>query len=64
MRVPSVFVHGTDDPFGSIDELASALALIPAPTKLIASERAGHDLKRGNFDLQPIVAALLERACD
>jgi predicted alpha/beta-hydrolase family hydrolase len=64
LRVPSVFVHGTDDPFGSLDELGSALALIPAPTKLIAIEGARHDLKRGNFDLQSIVAALLEQACD
>ena len=33
LRTPSVFVHGTADPFGSIAEMKRALALIPAPTK-------------------------------
>jgi uncharacterized protein len=30
LNVPSLFVHGTKDPFGSIAEMESALALIPA----------------------------------
>ncbi len=59
LRRPAVFVHGSGDPFGSIDELRLALALIPAPTELIPVAGAGHDLKRGRFDLGPVVAALL-----
>ena len=55
----AVFVHGSTDPFGSRDELAEALALIPARTTLIEISGAGHDLKRGRFDLAPIAAALL-----
>jgi uncharacterized protein len=44
LRTPSLFVHGTRDPFGSIEELKTALQLIPAKTELIAIENAGHDL--------------------
>ena len=60
LRTSAVFVHGTADPFGSVPELQSALTLIPAPTKLLPIERAGHDLKRGRIDLEPIVAAFLD----
>ncbi len=44
LRVPGLFVHGTRDGFASIDELASALALIDAPTQLLPVEGAGHEL--------------------
>jgi uncharacterized protein len=46
LRIPLLFVHGTKDPFGSIEELREAMALIPARTDLLAIEGAGHDLKR------------------
>jgi uncharacterized protein len=60
LRLPIVFVQGTADPFGSIAELEAATALIPAATQLIPVTGAGHDLKRGRFDLQPVVTAVLE----
>jgi len=41
---PALFVHGTRDPFGSIEELQSALKLIPAKTELLKVDGAGHDL--------------------
>lgn len=44
LRTPSLFVHGTRDPFGSIEEMARALQIIPAKTELIKVERVGHDL--------------------
>jgi predicted alpha/beta-hydrolase family hydrolase len=44
-RTPALFVHGTRDPFGSIDELRAAIAVIPAPTEIFPLERSGHDLK-------------------
>jgi predicted alpha/beta-hydrolase family hydrolase len=44
LRVPTLFVHGTRDPFGSLAEIESALNLIPAKTKLFPVEGAGHDL--------------------
>src|SRR5580704_7407387 len=54
LRVPALFVQGSADPFGTPDELRAAIALIPAPTKLIAVDSAGHDLKRGRFDLAAV----------
>lgn len=59
LRTPCVFVHGTKDPFGSIEELQAALKLIPAPVHLIVVEGAGHDLKRGAFDFAPVLAATM-----
>lgn len=50
LQTPAVFVHGTRDPFGSIEELQSAVALIPGTAGLIAIEGAGHDLKRAGVD--------------
>ena len=60
LSVPSLFVHGTADPFGSIAELRQAVSAIPAPVRVIPVEGAGHDLKRGRFDLAAVVAAALE----
>lgn len=44
LRTPTLFVHGTRDPFGSIPELEQALKLIPAKTKLFVVDGTGHDL--------------------
>ncbi len=44
LETPALFVSGTRDPFGSIAELEEALQLIPARTKLMIVEGAGHDL--------------------
>jgi predicted alpha/beta-hydrolase family hydrolase len=44
LQVPALFVHGTRDPFGSIEEMESALKMIPARTELMKVDGAGHDL--------------------
>lgn len=44
LHTPTLFVHGTRDPFGSVEELERALKMIPAKTRLTAVEGAGHDL--------------------
>ena len=44
LQTPSLFVHGTRDPFGSPEEMESALSLVPAKTRLLRIEGAGHDL--------------------
>jgi len=44
LHTPSFFVQGARDPFGSIAEIEQALKLIPAKTKLLPVEGAGHDL--------------------
>jgi predicted alpha/beta-hydrolase family hydrolase len=43
-RTPALFVHGTHDPFASIEEMLLALKLIPSKTSLVTVEAAGHDL--------------------
>ena len=48
-------MHGTKDPFGTIDELTQALKIIPARTALITVPGAGHDLNRGKFGLADTV---------
>lgn len=44
LQTPALFVSGTRDPFGTIDELEEARKLVPAPTRLIAIDGAGHSL--------------------
>jgi uncharacterized protein len=44
LTTPALFVHGTRDPFGSVDEMRAALAAIASPHELVAIEGAGHDL--------------------
>jgi predicted alpha/beta-hydrolase family hydrolase len=58
IRVPVVFVHGTADPFDSIRELEDSVSAIPAPVKLLRIDGAGHDRKRGLFDLGDVADAL------
>ena len=55
LLTPVLFVQGTNDPFGSIQELEDALAAIPAKKHLSIVEGAGHDLARGEFDMQKLV---------
>ncbi len=57
LRAPAVFVQGSADPFGSLEELRSAVSLIPARVRIIPVAGAGHDLKRGRFDLEAVVNA-------
>jgi predicted alpha/beta-hydrolase family hydrolase len=55
LRTRSLFVHGTRDPFGSIEQIKKALQLVPAKKELLEVEGAGHDLgfkgKANNRDL-------------
>ncbi|MFL6307361.1 MAG: alpha/beta family hydrolase [Candidatus Sulfotelmatobacter sp.] len=44
LKTPALFVHGTRDGFGSLDEMTAALKLVPAPTELIPITGAGHEL--------------------
>jgi predicted alpha/beta-hydrolase family hydrolase len=44
LRTPCLFVHGTRDPFGSVEEVERALQLIPVRKQLVEVEGAGHDL--------------------
>lgn len=44
--VPSLFVSGTKDTFGTPDELREHLAVVPGPLELQLLDGVGHDLKR------------------
>ncbi|MGZ4788120.1 MAG: alpha/beta hydrolase family protein [Terriglobales bacterium] len=44
LQTPALFVHGTRDGFGTIDEMTTALKLIPARTQLLPIQDAGHEL--------------------
>jgi uncharacterized protein len=57
LRIPALFVHGTRDPFASIEELRDAMALIPAHTDLLVVEGAAHDLSRA----AGLATAMIER---
>ena len=60
LQVPALFVSGERDQFGAPDEMTAALRLIPSKTRLIEIPKAGHDLKKGKFDLGEVVTAVRE----
>lgn len=57
------FVHGSRDPFGSLEELRTAIALIPAKTVLMEVESAGHELGRDHKGLAKRIAAEFKSPC-
>ncbi|HXG01918.1 MAG TPA: alpha/beta family hydrolase [Candidatus Binatia bacterium] len=61
LRTPTLFVHGTHDPFGSLEELERARSLIPARTELLVV-RGSHDL--GYSCSAPAEGDLPGRVCD
>jgi predicted alpha/beta-hydrolase family hydrolase len=61
LTTPAFFVHGTRDPFASIAELESALALIPAQHGLMPVDSASHDLlpkKAGDLPARIVIEFL------
>jgi len=63
LQTPALFVHGTRDSFGSIEEIKAAMKLIPARTELLTLECAGHELASASKVRQvgsTIAAAFLE----
>ena len=56
LRTPCLFVHGTRDPFGSPEEMRTA---IPSQARLILIDRAGHELKPVIADPAEVVQACL-----
>jgi uncharacterized protein len=58
-RTPALFVHGSRDPFGTLEELRGAIGLIPARVDLLAVEGAGHDLRPAARMAGEILARML-----
>ena len=51
ITVPTVFTHGTSDPFATIDELRAAATLVSAPTEVVEITGARHDLGSKTLDV-------------
>lgn len=51
ISVPTVFSHGTSDPFGTIDELRAAATLIDADVRIVEITGARHDLGSKTLDV-------------
>ncbi|WP_199255212.1 alpha/beta hydrolase family protein [Mycolicibacterium mengxianglii] len=51
IAVPTVFTHGTADPFGSIDELRAAASLVGGPAEIVEITGARHDLGSKTLDV-------------
>jgi len=65
LATPTLFAHGSRDPFGSLEDIEAARALIPSRTTLVAVPGAAHDLfrapKRTGVDIAAeIVTAFLD----
>ncbi len=58
LRVPSLFVQGTRDEFASVEEITTALELIPARHRLLVIEGAGHSLA-GRGELPAVSAKVI-----
>ena len=62
IKVPLMFVHGTRDPFGTIDEIENSRKLVPAKTLLLPVDGAGHDLGfKGKSRSEALLAQVLAK---
>jgi uncharacterized protein len=57
LQTQALFVHGTRDGFGSIEEVKTAMNLVPVRTELLPVDGAGHELmtRRNRDDVSRIV---------
>jgi predicted alpha/beta-hydrolase family hydrolase len=51
ITVPTVFTHGTSDPFGTPGEVRDAAAMVGAPTEVVEIAGARHDLRSRTLDV-------------
>ncbi len=51
ITVPTVLTHGTSDPFGTLEEVRAAAAMITAPTEIVEITGARHDLGSKTLDV-------------
>ena len=56
LSVPTLFVSGTKDEFGTPSELESAFTLLPVPPTVAWMEGARHDLARRDTDVARVIA--------
>jgi hypothetical protein len=51
ITAPTVFTHGTSDPFGTPAEVRDVAAMIAAPTEVVEIAGARHDLRSKSLDV-------------
>jgi len=61
IAVPTVFTHGTADPFGSIAELCAAAVLVTAPTEIVEITGSRHDLASKTLDVPALAVDAARR---
>ena len=64
IAVPTVFTHGTADPFGSMEELRAAAALVGGPTEIVEVTGARHDLGSKTLDVPKLAVDAALRLLD
>ncbi|MGH9645487.1 MAG: alpha/beta hydrolase family protein [Bryobacteraceae bacterium] len=68
LRTPCLFIQGTRDPFGSIEDVEKALQLVPSKHQLLTVDGAGHDLgytaKSRNDELPARIVAAFQDLID
>jgi predicted alpha/beta-hydrolase family hydrolase len=57
ITVPTVFTHGTSDPFGTPAEVRDAAAMITAPTEIVEIAGARHDLRSKTLDVPALAVS-------
>ncbi|GAA1695545.1 alpha/beta hydrolase [Mycolicibacterium murale] len=63
ITVPTVFTHGTADPFGSIEELTQAAALLGGTSEIVEITGARHDLASKTLDVPALAVDAALRVC-
>lgn len=64
IRTPVLFVHGTRDPFGTIEEIQAAARTIPAFNMLFHVEKVGHSLPPAVAASLPLwLSGIIENQC-
>lgn len=59
LKTPALFVHGSRDPFGSHQEMETALKLLPGRNVMLEIEGAGHELL-GKKEDEGVLAKMVE----
>jgi predicted alpha/beta-hydrolase family hydrolase len=62
ITVPTVFTHGTSDPFGSIEEVRDAARAISGPVEIVEITGARHDLGSKSLDVPALAVDAALRA--
>ena len=61
LTVPCLFIHGTNDTFGSPEELQQFTATIPGDVTHVWMQRKGHDLKGCDAEIAAVVSEWLTK---